>query len=186
MAVDDTYRMIPSVLDECIKKDLKADSGPCVVAALGTTGSTAIDPLAEIAAICRQHDLWLHVDAAFAGSALLLPEYRWMIKGIEGADSFVFNPHKWLFTNFDCSAYFIRDRHALTRTFEILPEYLRTATQGQVNDYCDCVQLSQKVPGPEALVCFAVLWCIGITGQIAGTYFTGKLAGGADQQGTRF
>jgi aromatic-L-amino-acid/L-tryptophan decarboxylase len=144
--VDNSFRMIPSALDECIRKDLKAGFRPmCVVAALGTTGSTAIDPLPEIAAICRQHDLWLHVDAAFAGSALLLPEYRWMIKGIEGADSFVFNPHKWLFTNFDCSAYFIRDRHALTRTFEILPEYLRTATQGQVNDYCDWgVQLGRR------------------------------------------
>jgi aromatic-L-amino-acid decarboxylase len=144
--VDNSFRMIPSALDECIRKDLKAGFRPmCVVAALGTTGSTAIDPLAEIATICRQHDLWLHVDAAFAGSALLLPEFRWMIKGIEGADSFVFNPHKWLFTNFDCSAYFIRDRHALTRTFEILPEYLRTATQGQVNDYCDWgVQLGRR------------------------------------------
>jgi aromatic-L-amino-acid decarboxylase len=77
------------------------------------------------------------VDAAFAGSALILPEYRWMIEGVEQADSFVFNPHKWLFTNFDCSAYFIRDRQALLRTLQLVPEYLRTHDQGRVNDYCD-------------------------------------------------
>lgn len=144
--VDDTFRMIPADLDRAIAADLKEGLLPvCVVAAIGTTGSTAIDPLPEIAAICKKYRVWLHIDAAYAGSALLLPEYRWMIEGIEEADSFVFNPHKWLFTNFDCSAYFIKNRKALTSTFEILPEYLKTNTDGTVNDYCDWgVQLGRR------------------------------------------
>ncbi|MCK5693985.1 MAG: hypothetical protein KAI08_14075, partial [Bacteroidales bacterium] len=94
-------------------------------------------PLEEIAAICKKYGIWLHVDAAYAGTALLLPEYRWMIKGIEQADSFVFNPHKWMFTNFDCSVYLVKDAELLIKTFEILPEYLKTKTRGAVNDYRD-------------------------------------------------
>jgi aromatic-L-amino-acid decarboxylase len=108
-----------------------------VVATLGTTGTVAVDPLKEIARLCEKYNLWLHVDAAFAGTALLLPEYRWMIGGVERADSFVFNPHKWMFTNFDCSVYFVKDPDLLVRTFEILPEYLKTKTRGRVNDYRD-------------------------------------------------
>jgi aromatic-L-amino-acid decarboxylase len=104
---------------------------------MGTTGTTAVDPLRPVGEICRKHGIWLHVDAALGGSALLLPEMRWMADGIEYADSFVFNPHKWMFTNFDCSAYFVRDAASLIRTFEILPEYLKTRTRGQVNDYRD-------------------------------------------------
>ena len=138
IAVDGQYRMIPALLEEKIKEDTARGFRPlCVVAALGTTGSTSVDPLKEIALICRKHNVWLHVDAAYAGSALILPEYRWMSEGVDLVDSFVFNPHKWLFTNFDSSVYFVKDRQALVNTFSILPEYLRTATQGKVNDYCD-------------------------------------------------
>jgi aromatic-L-amino-acid decarboxylase len=111
---------------------------PCaVVAAIGTTGTVAVDPLKNIAAICKAQGIWLHVDAAFAGSALLLPEYSWMKEGMEAVDSFVFNPHKWMFTNFDCSVYFVKRADLLIRTFEILPEYLKTKTRGSVNDYRD-------------------------------------------------
>jgi aromatic-L-amino-acid decarboxylase len=106
-------------------------------ATIGTTGSTAVDPVREIGQICRRYNLWLHIDAALAGTALVLPEFRWMINGIEFADSFVLNPHKWMFTNFDCSAYFVKDKELLIRTFEILPEYLKTKSRGQVNDYRD-------------------------------------------------
>lgn len=138
LPVDEAYRLVPAALKEAIEKDRGMGYLPlCVVAALGTTGSTAIDPLPEIAEICQSENVWLHVDAAMAGSALILPEYRWMIQGIEKADSIVFNPHKWLFTNFDCSAYFVKDRTALINTFAILPEYLRTRVQGKVNDYSD-------------------------------------------------
>lgn len=138
VGVDDRHSLDPRLLKQAIEADLKVGNKPiCVVATLGTTGVTAIDPLAEIAKICSRHGIWLHIDAAFAGSALILPEFRWMIKGVEYADSFVFNPHKWLFTNFDCSAFYVKDKYSLIRTLQVLPEYLRTADQGKVNDYCD-------------------------------------------------
>ncbi len=136
--VDQQLRMRPEDLEQAIENDLKNRKAPlAVVATLGTTSSTAVDQLEPIARICRKYDIWLHIDAALAGTALVLPEYRWMIRGIENADSFVFNPHKWMFTNFDCSAYFVKDREALIRTFEILPEYLKTKSRGMVNDYRD-------------------------------------------------
>jgi aromatic-L-amino-acid/L-tryptophan decarboxylase len=136
--VDDEFRMNTDELENAIAGNLKKGLKPmCVVAAIGTTGSTAVDPLEKISKICKKFNLWLHVDAAYAGSALILPEYRWMLKGIEQADSFVFNPHKWLFTNFDCSAYFVKEKEYLIRTFEILPEYLKTLSDSKVNNYCD-------------------------------------------------
>lgn len=136
--VDEKQSMRPDLLEIHIKKDIEAGYVPCcVVAAVGTTGTVAVDPVAPIAAICKKHNVWLHIDAAYAGTALLLPEYQWMIEGIDQADSFVFNPHKWMFTNFDCSAYFVKDAQTLIRTFEVLPEYLKTNTRGQVNDYRD-------------------------------------------------
>lgn len=136
--VDEQMRLIPEMLEDQIKKDLEQGLVPtCVVVAIGTTGTVAVDPLKEIACICKAYDVWLHVDAAYAGTALLLPEYHWMIEGIEDADSFVFNPHKWMFTNFDCSVYFIKDVDVLLKTFEVLPEYLKTKTRGLVNDYRD-------------------------------------------------
>ena len=144
--VDSSYAMRPDALEAAIKLDIKNGFTPlAVVAALGTTGSTAIDPLDAIGTICHRHKLWLHVDAAFAGTAMLLPELRGMIDGVEHADSFVFNPHKWMFTNFDCSAYFVKDRDALVKTFEILPEYLRTTEPASVNNYRDWgIQLGRR------------------------------------------
>ncbi len=136
--VDRQMRLRPEILEQHMLDDLAKGLVPCaVVAAIGTTGTVAVDPLKEIAGICKRHGVWLHVDAAYAGSALLLPEYRWMIEGIEQADSVVFNPHKWMFTNFDCSVYFIKDPDLLVKSFEILPEYLKTSTRGSVNDYRD-------------------------------------------------
>ena len=138
IGVDEQLRMKPEELEQSIREDLEAGLKPCaVVATIGTTGTVAVDPLLEIGNICRKYGIWLHVDAAFAGTALLLPEYQWMIRGIEQADSFVFNPHKWMFTNFDCSVYLVKDAELLIRTFEILPEYLKTKTRGSVNDYRD-------------------------------------------------
>ncbi|MFZ4548797.1 MAG: pyridoxal phosphate-dependent decarboxylase family protein [Bacteroidales bacterium] len=138
IATDSQFRLDTKLLRDTILKDVEAGYTPlCVVAAIGTTGCTAVDPLNDIAAFCEESGIWLHVDAAYAGTALLLSEYRWMIEGIEKADSFVFNPHKWMFTNFDCSAYFVKDKEALLRTFEILPEYLKTGNRGLVNDYRD-------------------------------------------------
>lgn len=136
--VDAQQALRPDLLAQAIEQDKANGLQPlCVIAAIGTTGTTAIDPLAPIAELCEQHKIWLHIDAAYAGTALLLPEFHWMIEGIEKADSFVFNPHKWMLTNFDCTAYFVKDPNILLNTFAILPEYLKTKTDGQVNNYCD-------------------------------------------------
>lgn len=132
------FSLDPVKLEKAVKEDIEKGYVPCcVIATVGTTGTVAIDPLKEIGEICSKYNIWLHVDAALAGTALILPEYSWMIEGKENIDSFVFNPHKWMFTNFDCSAYFVRDADRLIRTFEILPEYLKTRTRGEVNDYRD-------------------------------------------------
>ena len=143
---DEAFAMIPEKLEEAVIVDKKGGLQPaCVVATLGTTSSTAIDPLADIGKICRKHDLWLHVDAAFAGTAAILPEKKWMLEGAEYMDSFVFNPHKWMFTNFDCSAYFVKDPGALIRTFEIHPEYLKTGLDAQVKNFRDWgIQLGRR------------------------------------------
>jgi aromatic-L-amino-acid decarboxylase len=161
--VDHEFAMIPAALERAIEEDLKRGFTPlCVIAALGTTGSTAIDPLRSIGEICTHHSIWLHVDAAYAGSALILPEKRRMADGVELADSFVFNPHKWLFTNFDCSAYFVKDVEALVKTFEILPEYLRTSESERVNNYRDWgIQLGRRF---RALKLWFVIRSYGIRG----------------------
>ncbi|UCE22117.1 MAG: aspartate aminotransferase family protein [Candidatus Aminicenantes bacterium] len=135
---DESFAMIPSKLEDAVKEDKKKGLQPaCVVATLGTTSSSAVDPLAPIGEICRRHGLWLHVDAAYAGTAAILPEKRWIIEGAGNVDSFVFNPHKWMLTNFDCSAYFVKDPGALIRTFEIHPEYLKTGIDAQVKNFRD-------------------------------------------------
>ena len=121
-----------------IEKDIQRGYTPlCVVSTIGSTSSTAIDPISSIAKICIEYKCWHHIDASYAGTALLLPEMRWMSEGADLADSFVVNPHKWMFTNFDCSAYFVKDKNALIRTFSILPEYLKTPEDHLVNNYRD-------------------------------------------------
>ncbi len=136
--VDESLSIIPSELEKRIKEDIENSKIPCcVIVSIGTTGTVAVDSLKEIGEICEKYNIFLHVDAAYAGTALLLPEYRWMSEGIENADSFVFNPHKWMFTNFDCSMYYVKSVEALIKTFDILPEYLKTKTRGLVNDYRD-------------------------------------------------
>lgn len=163
IAVDEKFAMRPDALEQAIKNDLRKGYRPlCVVAAMGTTGSTAIDPLKPIGEICQEYKVWLHVDAAFAGTALILPEYRWMAEGIELADTFVFNPHKWMFTNFDCSAYFVKDQAALIQTFEILPEYLKTREGDRVNNYRDWgIQLGRRF---RALKLWFVIRSYGVSG----------------------
>ena len=160
---DESFAMVPSKLEETVKRDKKRGLKPtCVVATLGTTSSTAIDPLAAIGEICLRHGLWLHVDAAFAGTAAILPEKRWMLEGAENVDSFVFNPHKWMLTNFDCSAYFIKDPGALIRTFEIHPEYLKTGLDAQVKNFRDWgIQLGRRF---RALKLWFVIRSYGVEG----------------------
>lgn len=160
---DGNFAISCESLEAAIKKDIKAGFVPLIaVAAIGTTGSTAIDPLSKIADICKKYNIWLHADAAYAGNALILPEMRYMIDGIEGVDSFVFNPHKWMFTNFDCSAYFVKDKASLIRTFEILPEYLKTNEKHPVNNYRDWgIQLGRRF---RALKLWFVLRSYGLSG----------------------
>ena len=135
---DDDFAMRPDALAAAIREDRAHARVPAgVVATLGTTGVGASDPLRPIGEICREHGLYLHVDAAWAGSALLLEEQRSLIDGAEHIDSFVFNPHKWLLTNFDCSAHFVRDARALVRTLSVLPAYLQSRETGEVIDYRD-------------------------------------------------
>jgi aromatic-L-amino-acid decarboxylase len=138
--VDDAFAMRPEVLAQRIERDRAAGLVPFFVcASVGTTSSNAIDPVPEIARICRENNLWLHVDAAMSGTAALCPEFRHTHAGVEFADSYCFNPHKWMFTNFDCDCFYVADRKALIRTLSVLPEYLRNkATEtGAVIDYRD-------------------------------------------------
>ena len=125
--VDDDFAMNPLKLRKSIEKDIIDGKIPAFVCAtLGTTSSTAIDPLNDIGKICNEFGIWLHVDAAMAGSASICPEYRFINEGIEYADSYCFNPHKFLLTNFDCSCLYVSDRKALIKSLTINPEYLKT------------------------------------------------------------
>ncbi len=138
--VDKDFAMRPEALAQQIARDRAAGLIPFFVcASVGTTSSNAIDPVPEIARICRENSLWLHVDAAMSGTAALCPEFRDTHAGVEFADSYCFNPHKWMFTNFDCDCFYVADRKALIQTLSVLPEYLRNkATEtGAVIDYRD-------------------------------------------------
>jgi aromatic-L-amino-acid decarboxylase len=160
---DAAFAMSPSALEREIERDLAAGLRPaCVVATVGTTSSTAVDPVAEAAVICRRHGIWLHVDAAYAGSAAIVPELRDRFEGWELADSIVLNPHKWLLTNFDCTAYYVRDREALLSAFSLTPEYLRTAHDEQVVNYRDWgIQLGRRF---RALKLWFVIRSYGVEG----------------------
>jgi aromatic-L-amino-acid decarboxylase len=161
--VTDDFSMDPVKLREAVESDISKGFIPCcVVATLCTTGTTAVDPVRAIGEICAEKDIWLHIDAAMGGTALILPEFQWMLDGREFIDSFVFNPHKWMFTNFDCSAYFIKEPAYLIKTFEILPEYLKTRSRGKVNDYRDWgVQLGRRF---RALKLWSVIRMYGVEG----------------------
>ncbi|OGF65095.1 MAG: amino acid decarboxylase [Candidatus Fischerbacteria bacterium RBG_13_37_8] len=143
---DAAFALLPEKLEDMIRQDKRKGYMPaCVIATVGTTSSAGIDPLEAIGQICCAEKVWLHVDAAYAGTAAILPKKRWILNGIEHADSFVFNPHKWMFTNFDCSAYFVKDPGALIRTFEIHPEYLKTGRDAQVKNFRDWgIQLGRR------------------------------------------
>jgi len=138
--VDDAFALRPDALREAIAADRAAGLHPAIVtSAIGTTGTGAVDPIAAVADIAAEHGLWHHVDAAWAGSAMLCEEHRPQQAGAERADSYTFNPHKWLFTNFDCNVLWVADRGPLIETLSILPPYLRDAAteSGEVIDYRD-------------------------------------------------
>jgi aromatic-L-amino-acid decarboxylase len=135
---DKTYAIVPGALERAIRQDLVDGRRPCaIVATVGTTTTTALDPIRAIAHLARTYGLWLHVDAAMAGSAMILPECRWMWEGIEAADSLVLNAHKWLGAAFDCSLYFVRDPEHLVRVMSTNPSYLQSAADGRVKNFRD-------------------------------------------------
>jgi len=148
VGVDENFAMRPEMLVRQVEQDEKAGMVPCFVCAtVGTTSSCAVDPVRELARISQKHNLWLHVDAAMSGTAALCPEFRFIHDGVEFADSYTFNPHKWMFTNFDCNVFYVADRKHLIQTLSILPEYLRNeATEsGAVIDYRDWhIQLGRR------------------------------------------
>ena len=138
IAVDASYALDAAALERAIRDDLAAGRRPCaIVATTGTTTTTAMDPIAACARLARELGLWLHVDAAMAGSAMILPECRALWDGIEGADSLVLNPHKWLGAAFDCSTYYVRDPEHLVRVMSTNPSYLQTSADGEVTNFRD-------------------------------------------------
>jgi aromatic-L-amino-acid decarboxylase len=143
---DAEFRMRPVALARAVGDDRRRGLLPfCVVATVGTTSTTSVDPVPEIADLCEREGLWLHVDAAYAGSAAVAPEMRHVLSGCERADSFVVNPHKWLFTPFDLSALYSRRLDVLRRAFTLTPEYLRTSEAGEVRNGSDYgVQLGRR------------------------------------------
>src|SRR5690349_13818681 len=144
--VDGQFRMIPDALAEAIVEDKRNDIVPfCIVATVGTTSTSSIDPVADIVPISEEHAMWLHVDAAYGGSAAIVPEMRHILDGCNRADSLVLNPHKWLFTPFDCSVLYCRHLDLLRRAFSLVPEYLRTPEQEKVRIGSDYgVQLGRR------------------------------------------
>ena len=157
------FALRPEVLERALAEDVGAGIRPaCVIASVGTTSSTAIDPVPAIAEICGRHGVWLHVDAAYAGPAAIVPELRWILDGVDRADSVVLNPHKWLLTNFDCTAYYVRDPAALLGAFQASPEYLRTAYDPEVVNFRDWgIQLGRRF---RALKLWFVLRSYGVEG----------------------
>ncbi len=160
---DDAFRMDAGALEAAIADDRAAGHRPfCVTATVGTTSTTSIDPVPALAEICRREDLWLHVDAAYAGSAAVIPEYRHVLDGCDAATSVVVNPHKWLFTPIDCSALYTTRPDVLTGAFSLVPEYLRTGVDGAIRNYMDWgVSLGRRF---RALKLWMVLRCFGSDG----------------------
>jgi aromatic-L-amino-acid/L-tryptophan decarboxylase len=163
VAHDAAYAMDPQALDTAIGRDLAGGKRPCaVVATTGTTTSTALDPIEAVARVAREHGLWLHVDAAMAGSAMILPECRWMWAGVEDSDSLVLNAHKWLGAAFDCSLYYVRDPEHLVRVMSTDPSYLRSSADGRVRNLRDWgIPLGRRF---RALKLWCLLRAEGVTG----------------------
>ena len=162
---DDEFRMRPDALAAAIAADRAHGFLPMAcVATVGTTSTSSIDPVPAIAEICRREGVWLHVDGAYGGVLAIAPEYRCMLDGVEGADSLVVNPHKWLFTPFDCSVLYIKRPDVLKRAFSLVPEYLVTREQDEVVNYMDYgVQLGRRF---RALKLWMVIRAFGVDGLV--------------------
>lgn len=160
---DEKLAMRPEKLRQAIQADREAGLIPiAVVATTGTTSTATIDPVDSIAGICAEEGIWLHVDAAYGGAAALLPEMRHLFRGWERADSIVFNPHKWMFTPFDCSVLYLRDIEELCRAFSLTPEYLKNSEQGRALNLMDTgVQLGRRF---RSLKLWMIFRCFGLNG----------------------
>jgi aromatic-L-amino-acid decarboxylase len=167
IGVDSEFKMDADALDAAIERDRRQGLRPfAVVATVGTTSTTSVDPVARIADVCQKHGLWLHVDAAYAGSAAILPELRYILDGCDRADSFVTNPHKWLATPMDMSAFFCRRMDLLKRAFSLTPDYLKTAEGDSVVNAMDyTLQLGRRF---RALKFWMVVRHYGVEGLRAG------------------
>lgn len=143
---DEYFSMIPDLLEKQIENDLAAGYIPlCTVGTIGTTSVTSVDPIPEIVKICKKHNIWLHIDAAYGGSSAILPEQQYLFEGCDEADSFVFNPHKWLFHPIDISLLYLKDKNILRNGFSLVPEYLKTKEENFVENYMDYgVQLGRR------------------------------------------
>lgn len=163
IAVDESFRMDPGALAAAIERDVKAGMVPlCVTATVGTTATTSVDPVPEIVEVCRRFGVWLHVDAAYAWAAAILPEKRDIFEGCDRADSIVVNPHKWLFTPIDLSILYCRHRDTLRNTFSLVPEYLRSGDEGDQPNLMDYgFQLGRRF---RALKLWMVLNYYGVEG----------------------
>ena len=181
--VDEEFAMRPDALKAAIEADVADGLVPVVVvSAVGTTGTTAVDPVREVGEIARLHGLWHHVDAAYAGTAMICPEFRHHQHGLEFVDSYTFNPHKWMFTNFDCSLFYVADRAPLLEALSILPPYLlnKATESGQVIDYRDWhVPLGRRF---RALKLWFVLRSYGVAGLRHHVREHVALAGGLAEQ----
>lgn len=159
---DREFRMRADALEEAVREDLRAGWRPlAVVATVGTTSTTSVDPVDQVAEVCERYGLWLHVDAAYGGAAAILPEMRWVLRGCERADSFLVNPHKWLFTPIDCTAFYTQRPEVLRRAFSLVPEYLRTPEEDVVNYMDYGVQLGRRF---RALKLWMVIRMFGVRG----------------------
>ncbi len=163
--VDAEFRMKPACLAAAIEQDRRSGCRPFFVCAtVGTTSTTSIDPVPAIVDICQRESVWLHVDGAYGGNAAIVPEMRWVLEGVDRADSFVMNPHKWMFTPLDFSAFYTRHVDILKRAFSILPEYLRTSEGSAVTNFMDYgVQLGRRF---RALKFWFVVRAFGVEGLI--------------------
>lgn len=163
---NERFEMIPEILAEAVEEDIESGYIPlCVIPTIGTTSTSSVDPVDAVADICEKHGIWLHVDAAYAGSAAIVPEFRSLFKGWERADSIVMNPHKWLFTPFDLSVLYCRDLGEMKKAFSLVPEYLKTSDEAAVKNGMDYgIQLGRRF---RALKLWFVIRYFGREGLIA-------------------
>lgn len=181
---DDAYRMRPELLAAAIEQDIAAGRKPvAVIATVGTTSTTSIDPVPEIAAICRKHNIWLHVDAAYAGVSAICPEYRALMPGLDQADSLVTNPHKWLFVPVDCSVLFVKDPDLLRDAFSVIPYYLTTSEKNVTNLMDYGVQLGRRFRSLKMWMVFRAFGQSGLQERIRNHCRMGKeLAGWIERE----